>query len=170
MRKLTECVMEQLLWQYERVIYAAMKEVHVYKSSQDFDDYFQLGCLKLFEAYESCEKDPLLEENRYQFVNYAGQRMKWAFLDERRREQYLAEREEFLEDGVDDTVEPSFAEDFALQELLDQLLEKLTEKEKDFLYDRLYLEMTMTGIAKKRGVSRKTVHVWRKKIQEKVMQ
>lgn len=49
MRELTEEVMELLLEMYERVIYAALRDIHMYRSNQNFDDYYQLGCLRMLE-------------------------------------------------------------------------------------------------------------------------
>ena len=51
--------------------------------------------------------------------------------------------------------------------MLDKLSRHLTAREKAFLEDRLYYAMNMTAIAKKHGVSRKTVHVWRNKVKDK---
>ena len=169
MRKLTEPIMEQLLDQYNGVIYYSLKKIGMYQSQSNFEDFYQLGCIKLFEAYETCEVDPLLEEYRYQFVNYAGQKLRWAFLDERRKEKQLFNHMEF---GSDDIIESiavfdSFEGNFEFQERINYLIGQLTLKEMIFLQERFYLGLTMTEIAKKYEVSRKTVYCWRNKIQEK---
>lgn len=169
MRQLTEHVMEELLAQYEGVIYAALKSIHLYKSNQRFDDFYQLGCIKLFEAYESCVKDPLEEENRYQFVSFAQQRIRWAFLDEIRKEKRISDHEEFGDENeaTYGTISNEFENHIFLEDTLKQLNQHLTEREKAFLEDRLYYNMNMSAIAKKHGVSRKTVHTWRNKVKDK---
>ena len=165
MRELTEKGMEQVLEEYGGVIYAALKSMGMYRSHQNFDDYYQLGCLKLFDAYASCAKDPLLEENRYAFVNYALQRVKWAFLDEKRRERKLADHEE--SESEEETGGNEFVDDVALVVLVEKILLLLSPKEQNFLVDRFYYGLDMSAIAKKRGVSRKTVHAWRNNVQKK---
>lgn len=169
MRKLTEPIMQRLLDQYKGVIYQSMKLTGVYKINPDFEDYYQIGCIKLFEAYETCAVDPLSEEHRYQFVKYSGQKLRWAFLDEKRKEKTLTERTEFQSEEILEST-PSF--DFfemkiEFEDQLEQLIDHLTDKELLFLQERFHFGLTMTEIAKKHGVSRKTVHQWRNKVQEK---
>ena len=77
--------MQALLLQFEGVIYASLKKLAIHKGKQDYDDFYQLGCLKLFDAYHDFDKDPFDESNRYPFVYYASQRLHWAFLDEMRK-------------------------------------------------------------------------------------
>ena len=169
MRQLTRDVMDQLMEEFEGVIYAALKSIHLYRSNQRFEDFYQLGCIKLFEAYEACADDPLIETNRYQFVNFAKQRIRWAFLDEIRKEKRVSDHEDFSEENETTygTTLNEFENDVVLQDMLDKLNKHLTAREKAFLEDRLYYAMNMTAIAKKHGVSRKTVHVWRNKVKDK---
>lgn len=155
-----------LLDQYQGVIYSELKKMHIYPGSQDYDDYFQLACIKLFETYKTCNCDALLEENRYRFVNYASQSIRWAFLDQKRRDRHLGDHEEQSDDIVV-AVETGFEDEIAFIENYHQLMDQLTIKEQRFLYDRFYLNLTMTDIAKKHGVSRKTIHLWRQGLQEK---
>lgn len=155
-----------LLVQYEGVIYNELKRIGIYRSSQDFDDYYQLGCIKLFESFKTCGVDALSEQHRYQFVKYAGQKIRWAFLDQKRRDCYLTNHEE-QNDNFEMLVAPSFEEDFFFIEQFGMLLELLTTKEKMFLQDRFIGGLNMSEIALKRGVSRKTVHAWRNGIQKK---
>ncbi|AZP04965.1 sigma-70 family RNA polymerase sigma factor [Jeotgalibaca ciconiae] len=169
MRQLTEQNMQQLLDQYEGVVYSAMKKVGIYKRHPSFDDFYQIGCIKLFEAYETCEKDPLLEEHRHQFVYYASQRLQWAFLDEMRRDKKRFEKEEWQSDEqiMSFSLPNEFEENMFLKEQLYYLLALLSPNEYAFLYDRFCLNLSVTKIATKHGVSRKTVYQWRKKLQEK---
>lgn len=169
MRTLTEPIMNQLLSQYNGVIYQAMKQTGIYKSSPDFEDFYQNGCIKLFEAYQTCSEDPLSEENRYQFVKYSGQKLRWFFLDEKRKEKNHAERTEFASEERLEHV-PSFdyfEAEFEFQEQAAQLMHCLTAKELLFLRERFFLGLSVTDIAKKHGVSRKTVYQWRNTLQEK---
>lgn len=169
MRTLTEPIMTQLLSQYNGVIYQAMKQTGIYKSSPDFEDFYQIGCMKLFEAYQTCSEDPLSEEHRYQFVKYSGQKLRWAFLDQKRKDKVHAERIEFDSEEQLEHV-PSFdyfETDLEFQEQVAQLINSLTTREFLFLKERFYLGLTITEIAKKHNVSRKTVHQWRNKLQEK---
>lgn len=169
MRTLTEPIMNQLLSQYNGVIYRAMKQTGIYKSSPNFEDFYQTGCMKLFEAYLTCSEDPLSEKHRYQFVKYSGQKLRWAFLDEKRKEKIHTERTEFDSQEQLEHV-PSFEyfeAELEFREKVRQLIHCLTTRELLFLQERFYLGLTITEIAKKHGVSRKTVHQWRNNLQEK---
>ncbi|MGP6140273.1 sigma-70 family RNA polymerase sigma factor [Jeotgalibaca sp. A127] len=155
-----------LLEQYEGVIYNELKKMGIYKKFQDFDDYYQLGCIKLFDAFITCEVDALKEEHRYQFVKYAGQRLRWAFLDQKRRDRNLLNHED-QEDDFQMLLTQPFEENVAFMDVFMALMNQLTPKEKLFIQDRFIGGLNMSEIATKRGVSRKTVHMWRKGIQEK---
>lgn len=155
-----------LLEQYEGVIYHELKKIGLYRHAQDFDDYYQLGCLKLFDAFETCEVDALDEANRYQFVKYAGQKIRWAFLDQIRRDRNLFENEE-PEDEFQQLLAQPFEEDVQFMDVFMTLMNQLSGKEKLYIQDRFVSGLNMSEIATKRGVSRKTVHMWRKGIQEK---
>lgn len=156
----------ELLNQYEGVIYKELKRFGIYRSSQDFDDYYQLGCIKLFESFDTCGGDALTEQHRYQFVKYAGQNIRWAFLDQKRRDRYLSDHEE-QDDDFQMLVTQPFDEDIFFMEGFTTLMKELTPKEKGFIQDRFISGLNMSEIAIKRGVSRKTVHLWRKGIQKK---
>lgn len=168
-RELTEKKMHVLLDIYKGVIYSALKKLEIYRSHQDFEDYFQEGCLQLFTAYELCQSDPLLDSNRYTFIHFLQKRLNWAFLDCLRKDQRLREQET----TADSTI--ILVEDCAAcltdivetDALLQGLLALLSDQERDYLQDRVFHELSMTEIAQKQGVSRKTVHEWRRRIQEK---
>ena len=156
----------ELLNQYEGVIYKELKRFRIYRSSQDSDDYYQLGCIKLFESFDTCGGDALTEQHRYQFVKYAGQNIRWAFLDQKRRDRYLSDHEE-QDDDFQMLVTQPFDEDIFFMEGFTTLMKELTPKEKGFIQDRFISGLNMSEIATKRDVSRKTVHLWRKGIQKK---
>ena len=161
--------MEQLthlLIQYEGVIYNELKRIGMYRSSQDYEDYYQLGCMKLFESFTTCGVDAFSERYRYQFVKYAGQKIRWAFLDQKRRDRYLIDHEE-QDDGFEICLSYGFEENIFFKEQLLTLMELLTAKEKNFLQERFINGLNMSEIAIKCGVSRKTVHAWRNGIQKK---
>lgn len=155
--------------QFEGVIYNELKKMGIYRQSPEFDDYYQIGCLKLFDAAETCEGDPLNEEFRYQFVKYAGQKIRWAFLDQKRRDKHLSRHEEQDDDAFEQLLSQPFEEDIAFMAVFMELMKQLSDKEKLFIQDRFIQGLNMTEIAKKRRVSRKTVHVWRNGIQQKAL-
>lgn len=171
-RELTESDMLTLLQMYQGVVYSALKKLGMYRSHQDFDDYYQEGCLQLFEAYEVCTSDPLVDANRYAFIHFLQKRLHWAFLDYMRKEKRLRMQETpadssfLLEAGGAAT----FADTVETGSLLQDLLPLLHEQERAYLRDRIFQDLSMTEIAQKHRVSRKTVHEWRRRIQEKAAQ
>ena len=170
MNKLTEETMQALLLQFEGVIYASLKKLAIHKGKQDYDDFYQLGCLKLFDAYHDFDKDPFDETNRYPFVYYASQRLHWAFLDEMRKENRRIERVEADSDDITDLAseDPAFDE-LVFADQLAHLMALLSPKERLFLADRLLGQLSITAIAKKHAVSRKTVYRWRQSLQKKAL-
>lgn len=169
-RELTGENMQILLDTYEGVLYSALKKLGMYRSHQNFDDYYQEGCLELFAAYELCEVDPLEHLNRYTFIHFLQRRLRWAFLDQKRKEGRLHGREDIPESELFLLESPSapFEDTLEMKELLHGLTALLTEKEQLFLQDRLIRELSMTEIARRHGVSRNTVHYWRQRIQDKL--
>ena len=62
----------------------------------------------------------------------------------------------------------SIEQGYQEMELLAQMLPLLTLKEQSYLVDVVVNRLTMTEIAQKQGVSRKTVYAWKKKVAEKL--
>jgi len=170
-RKLTEEMAADFFFVHDAIVYGALKKCQIPYNHPDYEDYVQMGRLKLVEAYEIFPKDLTEEEAFYQFTGYAFQKVKWGVLDEirvmvRRAEREVSMPEDFEPMVVDDR---SLVDaEIVMQDVYQSMLKCLTEVEQTYLNDAVILQLSVTDIAKKRGVSRKTVYAWRQRVAEKL--
>lgn len=172
-RELTEEMADDFFFIHDAIVYGALKTCGIPYNHPDYEDYVQIGRLKLVEAYEAFPNDLLQEEGFYRFTGYAFQKVKWGILDEirilvRRVERETAMPENFEPMIVDDRFK--LDEDVLMWDLYTKMLAGLTEVEQTYLNDAVIHQLSVTAIAKKRGVSRKTVYAWRKRVAEKLVQ
>lgn len=156
---------------HDSIVYGAVRKCGIRYDHINYDDFVQIGRLKLVDAYKEFPKDLFNEEYFYQFTGYAYRKVYWAIMDQIRKEQRIFEREDalpetFSEWGTMDT--EAFDEDFAVWELFHSMLKCLSEKEQTYLKDSVLNQLTITEIAKKHKVSRKTVYTWRKQVAKKL--
>lgn len=168
-RTCTDEIAELLIGQYAGVVKHCLNKINLYPARSDYDDFFQLGLLTLVDTYETCTGDPMLEENRYSYVSYAGRKILWVFLDEIRKNSKKEENEANVTDEL--IMNLSGAETFEAiletEDLYRKLSERLTPKENIYLHDAYIYGLNVTEVAKKHGFSRKTVSKWRSQIQAK---
>lgn len=172
-RKLTEEMADDFFFIHDAIVYGALKICQIPYNHPDYEDYVQIGRLKLVEAYESFPKDLMEEESFYQFTGYAFQKVKWGILDEIRIMVRRAERETPMPDDWEPmVVDERFTmdSDVVMSDVYQSMLACLTEVEQDYLNDAVSHQLSVTDIAKKRGVSRKTVYAWRARVAEKLAQ
>lgn len=170
-RQLTDDLARDFLFVHESVVYGVLRACHVSYTQVHFDDYLQIGRLTLVNAYEVFP-DPLgYEENYYRFTGFAYQRVRWAILDECRKATKERERAcalpdaSLLEEGF---LIDSREEAVVCADLFQAMLCCLNEQEKKYVEDAVTLGLSVTAIAKKYGVSRKTVYQWKKRIGKKL--
>lgn len=168
-RCLTDEIAADFFFVHDAIVYGALKKCQIPYNHPDYEDYLQNGRLKLVEAYESFPKDLAEEEAFYQFTGYAFQKVKWGILDELRIKIRRAEREMPMpEDWEPMVVDEKFNldSDVLMCDMYQSMLSYLTEVEQMYLNDAVILQLSVTDIAKKRGVSRKTVYAWRQRVAE----
>ena len=157
--------------QFEGVVFGVLKRLTIHPLNPHYDDFTQIGRLKLVEAYEMYRDDPFIEDNRGRFVGYAFTKIRWAIIDEIRKQSLRQEREQVWDESFDHTLPASDEEilEFILEnEWLQEVLDPLTEKERQLVIVLCISNMTITAIAKKERVSRKTIYQRRNKIKEKL--
>lgn len=157
--------------QYEGVVFGVLKQLTIHPLSAYYDDLTQIGRLKLVESFEKFPDDPFDKENRGRFVGYAFTKIRWGIIDEIRRQNLRAEREQFWDESFDYTLTDS--DDCLLESALEnewfhEVLAPLNEKEKRLVIDLCIYSMTITAIAKKESVSRKTIYQRRNHIKQKL--
>lgn len=157
--------------QHVGIVHGALKKLGVYRSHPDYDDYVQQGLLKLVEAYETFPKDLEQAEFMYQFTGFAYRKVSWHMLDLLRKQKRKWDREmpwpEDLEKEQPDT-RLSFEQAYQDMDLLKEMLPLLTKQEQSYLLDAVINRLSVTEIAEKQGVSRKTVYQWKKRVAEKL--
>ena len=172
-RVLTEEMADDFFFIHDAIVYGALKKCSIPYNHPDYEDYVQIGRLKLVEAYESFPKDLLEEKSFYQFTGYAFQKVKWGILDEIRILVRRAERETAMPEDWEPMVIDNVAAvepDVVMWDMYSKMLSGLSEVEQTYLNDAVVHQLSVTAIAKKRGVSRKTVYTWRKRVAEKLVQ
>jgi len=177
-RQLTDEAAGDFLTVHEPLVYGALKACHVAYSQANYEDYLQIGRLKLVEAYETYPSDLSDEERYYQFTGYAYQRVRWGILDELRKAVKARERECMLPDGEVleqpglgvslSSGENSCEEAVIYWELFQSMLQCLSEQEQKYLEDAVIRRLSVKVIAEKYGVSRKTVYQWKHRIGQKL--
>lgn len=157
--------------QHAGIVHGALKKLGVYRSHPDYDDYVQQGLLKLVEAYETFPKDLEQAEYLYQFTGFAYRKVSWHTLDLLRKQKRRSDREmswpEDLEKEHPDT-HLSFEQAYQDMDLLKEMLPLLTKQEQEYLLDAVVNRLSITEIAEKQGVSRKTVYQLKKRVAEKL--
>ncbi|GAA0485896.1 sigma-70 family RNA polymerase sigma factor [Alkalibacterium sp. s-m-22] len=165
-RKLTEEMEHDFFFVHESIVYGVLRKCGIRFNHPDYDDYVQIGLLKLVEAYETFPEDLCQEAYFYQFTGYAFQKIRWGIIDEMRKAIKNAERETLIGEALDRSVPEEGVEsdsDWLVWELMPTMLKYLTPNEQQYLRDAAIDQLSITDIAKKHNVSRKTVYEWRKK-------
>lgn len=169
-RELTAEMEVDFFYVHESIVYGAIRRCGISYLHPNYDDYVQIGLLKLVDAYEEFPKDLFQEAYFYQFTGYAFRKIRWAIIDELRRDQRKQENEGSLPETFDEWQSNSAYEetDFVIWELFHSMLHCLTEKEQMYLTDAVIHQMNVTEIAEKHQVSRKTVYTWKKNVAKKL--
>ena len=158
--------------QFEGVVFGVMKRLTINPNQPNYDDYTQIGRLQLVHDYETFQKDPRLEENRRPFVSFAFTKIRWAIIDEIRKQCLKQEREQVWDESFDHTLTDTSVDMYLAiheKEWLETIFSVLKEDEKRLVVDLCLHQMTMTAIAKKESVSRKTLYQRRNRIKEKLL-
>lgn len=156
---------------HQVIVYGCLRTLNISVNSPFYDDLIQIGLLALVEAYETFPKSLRNEETYYQFTGYAFQKVKWRMLDELDRTERMNKKEKSLDkialDYLMRVKDPNDNETLTFL-LLNSMMENLSTNEQDYLYETVINQLTVTEFARKKGVSRKTVYEWKKKIAQKL--
>ncbi|SEK50464.1 RNA polymerase sigma factor, sigma-70 family [Carnobacterium iners] len=152
---------------HSRIVFGVLKREGIKRTHPDYDDFVQQGLLKLVEAYESFPEDPEEEAFIYPFGGFAFKKIQWHIKDLRRKEYRLSSNElpwpDLMQENYPDR-QSQFENECLIMDLFKEMLVYLTKKEQLYLIDAVIHRLTVTEIAKKYQVSRKTIYQWRKSI------
>lgn len=156
---------------HSTIVFGVLKRLGIQKTHPDYDDFVQQGLLKLVEAYETFPEDPENEAFIYPFGGFAFTKIQWHIKDLRRKERRKALNESswpvLMEENYPDR-QSQFEKECLEMDLIYEMLEYLTKKEQLYLIDAVIYRLTVTEIAEKNQVSRKTIYQWRKSMMKKL--
>ncbi|MCC5895665.1 MAG: sigma-70 family RNA polymerase sigma factor [Alkalibacterium sp.] len=165
-RSLLEEIESDFFAVHECIVHGVLNKCRVNPTHNDYDDYLQIGRLALVKAYESFPDSLVCEEHMYQFTGFAYQKIYWAIIDElrkeRRNKEVMCQVPDDLETDSVFTL-PSFENTLVEETLLTSFIALLSKNEQIFITESVINQLTITEIAKKYQVSRKTVYAWRTK-------
>lgn len=170
-RKLKNNLEHEFFAQFEGVVFGVLKRLNISPWHPDYDDYAQIGRMKLVAAYEEFPQNPWHQDHRNKFVGYAFTKIRWAIIDALRKQATHRENEQEWNELFDTTLactQPQIADNLLEQEWLTAILQLLTPEEKRLIIDLCIYHLTITTIASKEGVSRKTIYQRRNRIKNKL--
>lgn len=170
-RRLTKEMETAFFFVHDSIVFGVLKRCGIFPTHPNFDDFVQIGLLKLVEAYETFPQSLFEEDHFYQFTGYAFTKVRWGVIDALRKEQKEQEQlctfpSDFEKFGTQ--LSDSSTDDWIVWELFQSMLHCLNKNEQAYLRDSVLNQMTVTAIAKKHNVSRKTIYVWKKTIAKKL--
>lgn len=145
--------------QYKPMIYHIIRRLSIYKNK---DDFFQIGLIALWEAYEK------FDSKQGEFLNYAYMTVKGRMINEIKRQKkrelpvILVEHFDGIEDGIFDCYESLQLENITVY------TKDLTENQKRWLVLTFIEQKTLAEIASTYGVSVAAVKSWRKSALKKL--
>ncbi|WP_054656100.1 sigma-70 family RNA polymerase sigma factor [Lentilactobacillus kisonensis] len=155
---------------HEKVVYGALKKLHINRSNPFYEDMVQEGMIAFVEKYM---KAACLEKGPENLLVYIYQGVYWKLLDYLRKQLTVNQHVQGLAGDKDDPLAelPDLKQtvaDYELNAFSSELRRELTPNEAQYLTLALDYGYNLTEIAKPCNVSRQTVHNWRKGIQRKV--
>lgn len=154
---------------HETILYAVMKQLHIWPNRADYEDYLQEARILFPEIYVAFPENP--EVKPHQFLAYAQQKLYWALLDKLRQERKRVDRqspgdqEELLTAvASDDDILDAIGQSDFRQYLLKLVGGAGKTGEWRFLVGTLVDQLTADEIVQRHGVSRNTVYKWRRSL------
>lgn len=149
--------------QHERIIYGALKRLHVYRRYSEFDDLVQEGRLAFIRTYLKAPAH--YHQNEPQLNKYIYQGVYWHLLNQldkqRRHDQHQIPDATANEEIHDPQA------DLLTQQLYQQLWQVCAAGERNYLTASYVDQLNVTEIARKYQVSRKTVYWWKAGVKQK---
>ncbi|MCL7749190.1 sigma-70 family RNA polymerase sigma factor [Halalkalibacter alkaliphilus] len=144
---------EEVLKNFQPAIKKQLVMLRIYK---DHDEFYQVGCLALWDAYRNFNPE------KGNFSTYAISYIRGRMMVALRKESKYSERHSFTGDELLETV-PTNNETVPLEsELLEGYLDGLSEREKTWVIESINKQKKTAEIASHYNVSTPTVRSWKK--------
>lgn len=161
------------------MIHGVLKSLYLRPSDNDYEDYFQEACLLFAQAYRDFPQTVANHEN--DLMHFAYQRIRWRLLDRRKRQAWQAS---CCECSLDSPIlSPSQKELLFLDpasnsplavtaknDLFARLADACSAKQRQYLLAVVVKHMDDSEIATHYGVSRQTIHQWKRGVIAKARQ
>ena len=157
---------DQLITKHHVLILGALKKCHITNFHPMFEDYLQIARWVLIDTHRQFIREGKPLES---FHNYVYQRIYWKITDEIRKDKNLYD-ESTTEDEIDISELEHMLADTSLEDtveikvVLSQLQKVLTPQEKIYLEESFLNDLTISEIASKYKVSKRSVYNWRDKV------
>ncbi|MFW7420196.1 sigma-70 family RNA polymerase sigma factor [Vagococcus fluvialis] len=157
---------DKLITKHHVLILGALKKCHITNFHPMFEDYLQIARWVLIDTHRQFIREGKSLES---FHNYVYQRIYWKITDEIRKDKNLYD-ESTTEDEIDISELEHMLADTTLEDtveikvLLSQLQKVLTPQEKIYLEESFLNDLTISEIASKHKVSKRSVYNWRDKV------
>ena len=157
---------DKLITKHHVLILGALKKCHITSFHPMFEDYLQIARWVLIDTHRQFIREGKPLES---FHNYVYQRIYWKITDEIRKDKNLYD-ESTTEDEIDISELEHMLADTSLEDtveikvLLSQLQKVLTPQEKIYLEESFFNDLTISEIASKHKVSKRSVYNWRDKV------
>ncbi|MCT3024675.1 sigma-70 family RNA polymerase sigma factor [Pediococcus pentosaceus] len=157
---------------HEKIVYGALKKLHINTRSVEFDDFLQEARLVYAKAYVRFPQD--LQENDRQFHGYAYQAVYWRVLDiiryrQKEKDVQAVELEDDEKQEARWGHKPSWVERIMSDQLFQEVYKLCTPAEKRFLKACYVEQLSGAEIARKEKVSRQSIYKWRKAVGKKAL-
>lgn len=146
------------------IVYGVLKRLNIRIDNPQFEDLKQEGFIHLAVKYSQYNEE--IDDDRV--CGYLFQAVYWHLLDILRKQQRTNTHVVSMKGNDDECVDDSFSphEEIDGINLLNQLWLSCTGNQRKFLCCAYNESMTITQIARKYHVSRKTVYQWKKGVQK----
>lgn len=143
---------EEILANYEPLIKKQMVSLRIYK---DFDEFFQLGCIALWEAYVN------FDPTKGSFSTYAISTIRGKYMTLLTKKTKDEERQVLIGDERFDFLPSSWTLSPLEQESVEAYMIGLTKRERVWVYEAILLGKKTSEIAADYHVSTATVRQWK---------
>lgn len=150
---------DELVKQYEPMIYKVIQTLHIYKNK---DEFYQTGLIALWEARNRYNPD--LGPFSAIAYSYIRGRMMVAMRKSNRHHGH----ETTIEEETWNTIADPLGAEMFIQEDLGNLAKELSDTQRKWLMYTVLHNLSITEIAKIEHVSPSTVKLWRKGAREKL--
>ncbi|OLO38921.1 hypothetical protein BTR23_10265 [Alkalihalophilus pseudofirmus] len=149
---------EEIIEKYAPIVKKQMKKLNIYK---DFDDYYQVGLIALWEAYERYNPE------KGSFATFAIFTVRGRLLTMLQKEKSYTDKHHITEDGFHQMIDNHTAIPLE-KEIIESYIEGLPPRQQTWVREVIIYNKSTAEIAKQYGVHENTVRVWKQGLAKNV--